>query len=109
MPHGGVARRTSGAAHGSAWPARGASGSPRPLRRRAAPPGGTRTARKGKNSHTGQRGKGAGVDYAASFGAGLVVGIMYGLLRVPSPAPPFVCLVGLAGILVGYTVPEWIA
>lgn len=49
------------------------------------------------------------MDYAASFGAGLVVGIMYGLLRVPSPAPPFVCLVGLAGILAGYTVPEWIA
>ncbi|MFF7674817.1 DUF1427 family protein [Actinacidiphila glaucinigra] len=47
--------------------------------------------------------------HTASFGAGLVVGIMYGLLRVPSPAPPSVCLVGLAGIPAGYTVPGWIA
>ncbi|MFF3946251.1 DUF1427 family protein [Streptomyces sp. NPDC001902] len=47
--------------------------------------------------------------YAASFGAGLVVGIMYGLLRVPSPAPPFICLVGLAGLLIGSSVPEWLA
>ncbi|MDX3094640.1 DUF1427 family protein [Streptomyces sp. ME01-24h] len=47
--------------------------------------------------------------YAASFGAGLVVGVLYGLLRVPSPAPPFICLVGLAGMLVGYGALEWIA
>ncbi|MFF7209389.1 DUF1427 family protein [Streptomyces sp. NPDC008238] len=46
------------------------------------------------------------MDYAASFGAGLVVGIMYGLLRVQSPAPPLVCLLGLSGLLVGYSVLE---
>lgn len=61
------------------------------------------------NSYIGKKGKGVGVGYAASFGAGLVVGIMYGLLRVPSPAPPFICLVGLAGILIGSSVPEWLA
>ncbi|MEU4095816.1 DUF1427 family protein [Streptomyces sp. NPDC026673] len=47
--------------------------------------------------------------YAASFGAGLVVGILYGLLRVTSPAPPFICLIGLAGMLIGYAVLEWVA
>ncbi|MGW1727862.1 DUF1427 family protein [Streptomyces sp. NPDC002306] len=49
------------------------------------------------------------MDYAASFGAGLVVGIMYALLRVPSPAPPFICLVGLAGMLIGFALPGWLA
>jgi XapX domain-containing protein len=32
---------------------------------------------------------------------GLAVGVLYGLLRVRSPAPPFVALVGLLGMLVG--------
>lgn len=36
-----------------------------------------------------------------SFSAGLVVGIVYSLLGVRSPAPPVVALVGLLGILVG--------
>ncbi|MFD3453260.1 DUF1427 family protein [Streptomyces sp. NPDC058691] len=44
--------------------------------------------------------------YVSSLGAGLVVGVMYGLLRVRSPAPPFVCLVGLAGMLIGYGLLE---
>ena len=43
--------------------------------------------------------------YAMSLGAGLLVGIVYALLHVRSPAPPVVALVGLLGILVGEQVP----
>jgi XapX domain-containing protein len=39
--------------------------------------------------------------YALSLGAGLLVGVVYCLLNVRSPAPPMVALVGLLGILVG--------
>src|SRR5438132_2757621 len=39
--------------------------------------------------------------YLLSPGAGLLVGIVYSLLNVRSPAPPVVALVGLFGILVG--------
>lgn len=39
--------------------------------------------------------------YVLSLGAGLLVGIVYSLLSVRSPAPPLVALVGLLGILVG--------
>ena len=39
--------------------------------------------------------------YLISAGAGILVGIIYGLLNVRSPAPPLVALVGLLGILIG--------
>lgn len=39
--------------------------------------------------------------YAASLGAGVLVGVVYGLIQVRSPAPPVVALVGLLGILLG--------
>jgi XapX domain-containing protein len=39
--------------------------------------------------------------YALSLGAGLLVGLIYSLLDVRSPAPPLVALVGLLGILIG--------
>jgi XapX domain-containing protein len=39
--------------------------------------------------------------YLVSLGAGLLVGVIYSLLNVRSPAPPLVALVGLLGILVG--------
>jgi XapX domain-containing protein len=39
--------------------------------------------------------------YVVSLGAGLPVGLIYSLLKVRSPAPPLVALVGLFGILVG--------
>jgi len=39
--------------------------------------------------------------YIFSLGAGLLVGIVYSLLNVRSPAPPVVALVGLLGILIG--------
>jgi XapX domain-containing protein len=39
--------------------------------------------------------------YLISAGAGILVGIIYSLLNVRSPAPPLVAHVGLLGILVG--------
>ena len=39
--------------------------------------------------------------YVLSLGAGLLVGVIYGLLDVRSPAPPLAALVGLLGILAG--------
>ncbi len=39
--------------------------------------------------------------YLLSAGAGLLVGVVYSLLNVRSPAPPVIALVGLLGILVG--------
>jgi XapX domain-containing protein len=39
--------------------------------------------------------------YLVSLGAGLLVGVLYSLLNVRSPAPPLVALVGLLGILLG--------
>jgi XapX domain-containing protein len=39
--------------------------------------------------------------YLLSLGAGLLVGVVYSLLNVRSPAPPAVALVGLFGILMG--------
>jgi XapX domain-containing protein len=39
--------------------------------------------------------------YLISIGAGVLVGIVYSLLHVRSPAPPLVALAGLLGILIG--------
>ncbi|MBC7938291.1 MAG: DUF1427 family protein [Chitinophagaceae bacterium] len=39
--------------------------------------------------------------YLVALGAGLLVGVIYGLLNVRSPAPPVIALVGLLGILLG--------
>jgi XapX domain-containing protein len=39
--------------------------------------------------------------YLFSLGAGLLVGVVYSLLQVRSPAPPVIALVGLLGILLG--------
>lgn len=39
--------------------------------------------------------------YLLSLGAGLLVGVVYNLLGVRSPAPPIVALIGLAGMLIG--------
>jgi XapX domain-containing protein len=39
--------------------------------------------------------------YLLSLGAGLLVGIVYSLLNVRSPAPPVLALVRLFGILIG--------
>ena len=39
--------------------------------------------------------------YLLSLAAGLLVGVIYSLINVRSPAPPVVALIGLLGILVG--------
>lgn len=39
--------------------------------------------------------------YLASVILGVAVGIVYGLVRVRSPAPPAIALLGLLGMLVG--------
>ena len=39
--------------------------------------------------------------YLISVSAGLLVGVIYALLKVRSPAPPAIALIGLLGILVG--------
>ena len=39
--------------------------------------------------------------YLLSLAAGLLVGVVYSLLNVRSPAPPAIALVGLLGILIG--------
>jgi XapX domain-containing protein len=40
--------------------------------------------------------------------AGLVVGVLYGLIRVKSPAPPIVALLGLLGMVLGEHFGMWI-
>lgn len=39
--------------------------------------------------------------YLLSLAAGVLVGAIYGLLQVRSPAPPVIALLGLLGMLVG--------
>ncbi len=39
--------------------------------------------------------------YVVSLGAGVLIGVVYSLLDVRSPAPPVVALIGLLGILIG--------
>jgi XapX domain-containing protein len=43
-----------------------------------------------------------------SFVVGLGVGVLYGLIRVKSPAPPIVALVGLLGMVLGEQVGVWV-
>lgn len=43
--------------------------------------------------------------YLISLATGVLVGVIYSLLNVRSPAPPIVALVGLLGILVGEQLP----
>ena len=43
--------------------------------------------------------------YVLSAAVGLLVGVIYGLLNVRSPAPPVIALVGLLGILAGEQIP----
>jgi XapX domain-containing protein len=43
-----------------------------------------------------------------SFIVGLGVGALYGLIRVKSPAPPIVALLGLLGMVLGEQFGTWI-
>jgi XapX domain-containing protein len=42
-----------------------------------------------------------------SFIVGLGVGVLYGLIRVKSPAPPIVALLGLLGMVLGEQLGVW--
>jgi XapX domain-containing protein len=39
--------------------------------------------------------------YLVSLGAGLLVGMIYSAIKVRSPAPPLVALIGLLGMVIG--------
>lgn len=43
-----------------------------------------------------------------SFVVGLGFGVLYGLIRVKSPAPPIVALLGLLGVVLGEQFGVWI-
>ena len=43
-----------------------------------------------------------------SFVVGVGVGILYGLIRVKSPAPPIVALLGLLGMVIGEQFGIWV-
>jgi XapX domain-containing protein len=43
-----------------------------------------------------------------SFIVGLGVGVLYGLIRVKSPAPPIVALLGLLGMVIGEQFGTWL-
>jgi XapX domain-containing protein len=44
--------------------------------------------------------------YIASLAVGLLVGVIYALFNVRSPAPPVIALIGLLGILLGEQIPS---
>ncbi len=46
--------------------------------------------------------------YALTLGAGLAVGVAYGLMGVRSPAPPIIALLGLLGMLAGEAVVSYL-
>jgi XapX domain-containing protein len=39
-----------------------------------------------------------------AFGTGLAVGVVFSMVKLPSPAPPFLGLIGLIGMFVGQRV-----
>jgi XapX domain-containing protein len=46
--------------------------------------------------------------YLVSLALGLLVGVIYALFQVRSPAPPMIALIGLLGILLGEQLPPLI-
>jgi XapX domain-containing protein len=47
--------------------------------------------------------------YLLSFAVGLAVGVLYAVLRVKSPAPPLIALLGLLGMVLGEEGLRWLA
>jgi XapX domain-containing protein len=45
---------------------------------------------------------------AISFAVGLFVGVLYGVIRVKSPAPPIIALLGLLGMVLGEQLGGWV-
>lgn len=48
------------------------------------------------------------VPYILSVAVGLLIGAIYALLAVKSPAPPIIALLGLLGILAGEAGVQWL-
>jgi XapX domain-containing protein len=47
-------------------------------------------------------------DMFISFAVGAVVGLLYGVIKVKSPAPPIIALLGLLGMVIGEQVGGWV-
>ncbi len=47
------------------------------------------------------------MELVIALGAGILVGLVYAVMRVRSPAPPPIALLGLAGMLLGYGSLQW--
>ena len=47
-------------------------------------------------------------DLLISFAVGAFVGLMYGVIKVKSPAPPIIALLGLLGMVIGEQVGGWV-
>ncbi|CAM3375202.1 DUF1427 domain-containing protein [Paenibacillus lupini] len=45
---------------------------------------------------------------ALALAAGIVIGVIFQSLKIPSPAPPFLGLLGLAGMFLGQRLIPWI-
>jgi len=45
--------------------------------------------------------------FVLSFVVGVGVGVLYGILRVKSPAPPIIALLGLLGMVLGEQLGIW--
>jgi XapX domain-containing protein len=58
-----------------------------------------------ERASAGNRGTTAMKIYLVSLAVGVLVGVIYGVLNVRSPAPPVIALIGLLGILLGEQVP----
>ena len=57
---------------------------------------------------SGEEGKSLMKSLLFSALMGLAVGLLYAAVRVKSPAPPFVALVGLLGMVIGEQALPWI-
>lgn len=47
-------------------------------------------------------------DLLISFAVGAFVGLLYGVIKVKSPAPPIIALLGLLGMVLGEQVGAWV-
>ena len=47
-------------------------------------------------------------DLLISFAVGAFVGLLYGVIKVKSPAPPIIALLGLLGMVMGEQVGGWV-
>src|SRR5258707_14094242 len=52
--------------------------------------------------------KNAMKDLLISFAVGAFVGLLYGVIKVKSPAPPIIALLGLLGMVIGEQMGSWV-